>query len=184
MNDTLLRSEPTKQSDRVSTRFELSAPPEAVWQCLMFYEDVPRRPWPLLRLLLPQPLKSEKDKLSAGSAVRCHYDHGFLLKRINEVEPGRLLSFEVVEQRLGIERFARACRGSYELERARSGTSLLLTTVYQAWLWPRFLWRPLERYLCHRVHLHILLGMRERLAKESSLRRALSPVPKARPDAA
>jgi len=172
MDVTTNRSEPTVSTDRVTTTLRLHAAASAVWQCLMFYEDVPRKPWPLLRLLLPQPIKSEGDKLSLGAEVRCTYERGHLLKRTTRVEPTRLLSFEVVEQQLGIERYARACNGSYELRAVGEATDIALTTAYRGKLWPRFVWRLLERYLCHRLHLHILTGMRERLLSEA---RAVSP---------
>ena len=139
----------------------------------MFYEDVPRRPWLLLSWVLPQPRGSRGDKSAVGSPVRCSYDRGFLVKRATLVEPARRLHFEVVEQALGIERYARAKTGSYELEATSAGTRVTLTTKYNAQLRPRFLWRPIERYVCHQVHRHILLGMRERVAEFG----ALNPAP-------
>jgi Polyketide cyclase / dehydrase and lipid transport len=151
--------------DQVTTTYHFSAPPEAVWQCLMFYEDVPRRPWPLLRLVLPQPVRSEGDKRSVGAIVRCTYDRGYLIKRITAVEAPRHLRFEVTEQRLGIENRIRTCQGWYELRpTADAGTDVALTTYYAGRWRPRALWRAIEHYVGHRVHLHILRGMRERLA--------------------
>ncbi len=142
----------------------------------MFYEDVPRRPWPLLRLLLPQPLRSEGDKLRVGGDVRCTYVSGELRKRITEVEPARLLRFEVIEQALGIERYGRAHHGSYEFfPDPAGGTRLLLTTAYRGRMRPRFLWRLIERYLCHRLHHHILIGMQERLGAGAPVAGVLNP---------
>lgn len=164
MNETLARSEEATRTEEVSTSFEFLASSETLWQSLMFYEDVPRRPWPLLRLFFPLPLRSQGDKRSPGSLVRCTYERGHLIKRIISVEPARLLSFEVVEQELGIERYGRAHRGSYELEPSGVGTRLTLTTVYSGLMRPRWLWRPLEHFLCHRMHDHILLGMSGQLA--------------------
>ncbi len=166
MNETLVRPEPRTSSEGVATSLELFGSPEAVWRCLMFYEDVPHKPWPLLRLLLPQPQKSEGDKLSVGSLIRCSYDRGTLVKRITRVEPMRFLGFEVVEQKLGIERHGSAVRGSYEFVPAGDATRVVLTTVYRGHGRPRFLWRIVEHYLCHRLHRHILRGMRLRLASE------------------
>jgi hypothetical protein len=139
----------------------------------MFYEDVPRRPWPLLRLILPRPVHSEGDKQSVGSLIRCSYERGYLVKRITRVEPARMLGFEVTEQRLGIERYARASGGSYRLEPAGQSTLVTLTTEYRASLRPRLLWSTFERYLCHRLHDHVLSGMDERLAAERGAERAL-----------
>jgi hypothetical protein len=91
------------------------------------------------------------------------YEDGYLTKRITAVEPGELLRFEVVEQQLGIEKSFRAHEGSYELREVPTGTAVTLTTRYAGSLWPRFLWRPVERYFGHKFHLYVLRGMREAL---------------------
>jgi hypothetical protein len=103
-----------------------------------------------------------------GAIVRCTYDRGYLVKRITAVEAPRHLRFEVAEQRLGIESCVRTSQGAYELRAApEGGTEVALTTYYEGRWRPRVLWRAIERYVGHRVHRHILLGMRERLATVS-----------------
>jgi len=159
----MIGQEPAEFTDQTTTTFHFSAPPEAVWQSLMFYEDVPSRPWPMLRFVLPRPIRSEGDKRRVGAIVRCTYDRGYLVKRITAVEAPRHLGFEVMEQRLGIESRVRTCQGTYDLRAAEGGTDVVLTTYYAGRLRPRALWRVMERYVCHRVHLHILMGMRDRL---------------------
>jgi hypothetical protein len=79
------------------------ASPEAVWKRLMFFEEVPGRPPWVLRLLLPDPVRSEGEKSGIGAVVQCTYAVGDLVKRITAVDPPFHLGFEVVEQRLGIE---------------------------------------------------------------------------------
>ena len=53
--------------------------------------------------------------------------------------------------------------GSYEMSDHPGGSELVLTTRYRGHLRPRWLWRPLERFLAHRLHRHILDGMRAAL---------------------
>jgi hypothetical protein len=175
MNAIAVQSEETTHHARVTTTLRLPARPEAVWRCLMFYEDVPAKPWPILRFFLPRPIRSEGDRLSVGSPIRCTYDRGYLVKRITRVEAPRWLGFEVMEQCLGIERFARAREGSYELEPAADGTRIALTTIYEGRLWPRSLWARFESYLVHCLHHHILRGMRLELEAESRHVPAFSP---------
>jgi len=174
MNESSLAAERPAPLEKVSTDLVLFHPAAAVWQCLMFFEDVPRRPW-LLSLLMPRPVRSEGDKHRVGSPIRCTYERGYLVKRMTEVEPERRLGFEVVEQRLGIEHYARACEGSYALEPVPGGTRVTLTTAYRSALWPRFLFRPLERHLCHRLHRHILFGMRDALTAAEQRVASLNP---------
>jgi hypothetical protein len=149
-----------EQSEAVETALHLNATPEEVWHGILLYEEVPRRPLWLLRIFLPRPIRTEGEKTRVGAIVRCTYDGGHLLKRITAVEPARLVRFDVLEQRLGIEDCVSMSRGSYEIRATAAGSQVVLTTHYRSRLRPRWLWRPLERYLAHRVHRHILDGMR------------------------
>jgi hypothetical protein len=147
--------------EAVATRVHLSASPEMVWNHLMLYEEVPGlAPW-LLRALLPQAVRTEGDKTRVGAMVRCTYKKGDLVKRITSVEPLRLLQFEVIEQRLGIEGCTLTLSGSYQINRCEDATDVLLTTNYLAYLRPRLLWRPLEALLVRLLHNHILDGVRQ-----------------------
>jgi hypothetical protein len=145
--------------EAVTTQVCLNASPETVWNQLMFYEDIPGRPAPLLRALLPDPVRSEGNKTRAGAAVRCIYRGGDLTKRITTVERPHLLQFDVIEQRLGIEGCVLTLGGSYQLHSCGSRTHLTLITHYQAYLRPRSLWRPLEALLASQLHGHILHGV-------------------------
>ena len=75
------------------------------------------------------------------------------------VEPSRLLQFEVIEQRLGIEDCILTCGGSYHISACGDQSDVVLITHYQAYLRPRFLWRPLEAGLMRQLHSHILGGI-------------------------
>lgn len=154
-------------SEAVATVVRFDATPEAVWQGILFYEEVPRRPLWFLRVFLPRPVRTEGRKTEVGALIRCTYDGGLLIKRITAVEPARLVRFEVLEQRLGVDDCVSMGEGSYEIRRDGDGSEVVLTTWYRGHLRPRWLWRPLERYLGHAVHRHILEGMRATLAPSS-----------------
>jgi hypothetical protein len=154
-----------------ATRVTLDAPPHAVWNQIMFYEEVPGRPALLLRILLPRPVRTGGDK-RAGALVRCVYTAGELAKRITTVEPPHVLEFDVVEQRLGIESCVRARGGSYRIASDGDVTDLVLLTRYDAYLRPRSLWRPLEALLVRQLHRHILGGIRAALRVTRAARSA------------
>lgn len=152
--------EAASQNDRnVETRVHFDASPEAVWNHLMFYEEVPGRAPLLLRALFPHPVRTEGDKTRVGAAVRCEYSGGELIKRITAVEPPHFLGFEVIEQRLGIEGCIIALGGSYQISTQDGSADVMLSTNYRAYLHPRFLWRPLESLLLGQLHRHILRGI-------------------------
>ncbi len=153
----LLGREGVTESVATRVRFNVSA--EAAWNHILFYEDVPMRPPFLLRALLPCPVRTEGDKSRAGAVVRCTYQGGELVKRITSVEPPHLLRFEVTAQHLGIEDCILTLGGSYQIQTSGDATDVMLTTNYQAYLSPRFLWRPLEALLVSQLHRHILRGV-------------------------
>jgi hypothetical protein len=147
-------------SEAVTTRARFAADPESVWNRILFYEEVPGPPPLLLRILLTCPRRTEGDKTVIGSRVRCVYNSGYLIKRITALEPRREMRFEVIEQKLGIERCVIATGGSYEIRSCNDGADVALTTHYLSRLRPRSLWRPLEKSVARRLHWHILNGMR------------------------
>jgi hypothetical protein len=150
---------PSLAIEVVTTTAMFDAPPGDVWQRMMFYEDVPQRPSLLLRMLLPTPVRTQGSGKEVGTVVACTYSRGGLTKRITVLERPRLVRFEVLEQHLGIERCMTTVEGSYEFRAVGNATQVALTTQYHGHLRPRWLWRPLERLLAHRLHRHILDGM-------------------------
>jgi hypothetical protein len=145
--------------EAVATRLHFNCSPEEVWDHILFYEEVPGRPAFLLRALLPDPVRCEGDKGRVGATVRCAYREGDLAKRITTLQPPHLLQFEVTEQRLGIEGCILTLGGSYEIYTCGYASDIVLITNYQAYLRPRYLWRPLEAFLVSQLHLHILRGI-------------------------
>jgi len=154
--------------DSVQTILRFEEPPATVWDTMMFYEEIPRRPSALLRLFLPLPVRTRGDKTRPGSLIECTYDGGWLEKRITGVEVSRAIRFEVCKQELGIEGCIEMTGGSYELRGDDGGTELVLTTRYRGRLRPRWFWRPFERFIARGVHNHILEGMRVAFADARS----------------
>ena len=146
-------------SEVVVTRVHFNSSPETVWNCLMFYEELPGKPPFLLRVLLSEPIRTEGDKTRMGQLIRCEYGGGDLVKRITTVRSPHSLQFEIIAQRLGIEDSVRAVNGSYEINRSGDGSEVILITNYRAYLHPRYLWRPLEALLVGQLHNHILGGV-------------------------
>jgi hypothetical protein len=150
--------------DTVQTTTDFPVPPEDVWRGMLFYEEIPRRPGALLRWVLPLPIATRGDKHRVGAIIECQYEHGYLEKQITGAHAPRSLEFAVRVQRLGIEDSIVTSDGSYTIEPTDGGGShVVLTTRYVGHLRPRWVWRPVERWLAHRVHRHILDGMRPAL---------------------
>lgn len=165
-------------SGSITTCMHFQAEPQTIWNSILFYEEVPRVPPLLLRTFLSCPLGTEGNKTRIGELVRCIYHAGHLIKSITAVTPGRLLQFEVVEQHLGFEDCVLTRGGSYSLSPCGHGTDVTLVTNYWAYLHPRGLWSLLEALLVHRLHRHILDGLRTALLPARSPARATLPSPR------
>lgn len=150
---------PGRAIDVAITKAGFEAPPEEVWQKMVFYEEVSHRPPLLLRMFLPSPMKTQGNGKRVGTTVECSYSRGSLKKRITVLERPRLVRFRVIEQHIGIERCVTTVEGSYEIRGNGSSSEVALTTKYRGHLRPRWLWRPLERLIAHQLHCHILAGM-------------------------
>jgi hypothetical protein len=158
-----------EETTSVLTRMTFAAPPDQIWQRLLFYEQVDQPPPLDLRLLLPVPMRTEGSKSRIGDEARCLYTEGHLVKRVTQVETGRHYGFEIVEQALAIGRGIRLSGGAYTLREIPGGrTEVTLATRYVSPRRPRWLWRRIEAAVCHRLHRHILRAME----RDRGLRRA------------
>lgn len=147
----------------VSTTEVIAAPTNAVWDSIVFFEEVTHEPPLILRVGLARPLYTLGAAQAVGDRKVCVYNKGHITKEIAQAEPGRLLAFNVIEQEIGYERDVRLVGGSFALTpMTPSTTNVVLTTEYAPRLAPRFAWRPFEHYAVHTLHGHVLEGMRRK----------------------
>lgn len=148
----------------VKTRMVIAARPEACWNAVVFYEEMGvQAPW-LLRVVLPLPLRVEGKKSGPGARVDCVYTSGYLTKRILELTPPSRIGFDVVESYLGVEDCVAAIEGSYAIKPVAGGSEIILSTRYGSALNPRWVFRPLEGFVLHVLHRHILRGVAKSVA--------------------
>jgi hypothetical protein len=147
----------------VTTYQDFFAAADAVWDALMFYEEIAEdRPF-LLRHFLPIPIGTQGCKSEVGSDVKCQYASGHLLKRVTRIIRGHHYAFEVVEQNIALGRI-RLLGGDYSLRMlSKDRTRVALATHYASPNSPRWLFGRVEAAVCHSFHRYILSGMRSNL---------------------
>ncbi len=167
--DTLPRKELSRSAarsaaaDKVITRATFEASRTHAWQSLLLYEEVGERPPFLLRLLLPVPIRTEGEKQRVGGEAMCHYEGGHLVKRTTRIEEPEIYEFEVAEQKLAVGGTMQLSGGGYTLREVSPGrTEVAVETRYTSAKWPRWLWRPLEHFVCHLFHRFLLRSMRRK----------------------
>ena len=146
--------------EMIETSRVVDAPIEAVWDSVVFFEEVEHKPPLILRIGLAHPLSTSGSAKAVGDVKRCLYDKGHITKQITDVELHQRLSFAVIEQQIGYERDVRLIGGNFAFEAIdEKRTRVTLTTEYRPLLTPRFAWRWGERIAVHTLHNHVLEGM-------------------------
>jgi hypothetical protein len=147
----------------VTTCQDFFAATDAVWDALMFYEEITEeRPF-ILRRFLPTPIGTQGNKSDVGADVKCRYVGGHLLKRVTRIIRGHNYAFEVVEQNLALGGI-RLLGGNYTLHTlSKDYTRVALATHYASRNSPRWLFERLEAAVCHSFHHYILSAMQRNL---------------------
>lgn len=154
--------------ETVQTSRVLAMDADSAWRAQLFYEEVQGpRPW-LHRIGLPMPERIDGDIKQDGDRAAYYYaSGGLIVKRATVVEPGRLLEFEIEQQRGFEDQSLRFIRGCYTFEPAGSErTRVTLASEYQPMLRPRLLWRPIERAMAGQLHGHVLDGMERQAPRD------------------
>jgi hypothetical protein len=148
----------------VTTCRDFFAASDAVWDALMFYEEITEdRPF-LLRRFLPTPIGTQGCKSQVGSDVKCRYVGGHLVKRVTRIVRGQNYAFEIVEQNLALGGI-KLLGGDYTLRvPSKDRTRVALTTHYASPHCPRWLFSRFEAPVCHSFHRYILSAMQSKIA--------------------
>jgi hypothetical protein len=151
---------PTPAPETVSTSTIINASAGECWDGLVFYEEVSHPPPWILRIGLARPLATRGPSHNAGDRRVCVYNKGTISKQIRRAQPGRLLSFDVIEQDIGYERDLRLTSGSFTFEPIDADhTRVTLTSTYEPKLTPRFCWRWGEKIAFRTLHNYVLEGI-------------------------
>jgi hypothetical protein len=147
----------------IETSRVLAMTPNIAWASAAFFEDTDEERSTLLRLGLPAPMGTSGRQDEVGAIVRCLYEDAHITKRMTQVDRGKVLAFDVIEQS-GIEdRSIQLLRGAFHFEGMPDGrTRVTLSSTYEPLLDARLYWRPIERAVCRALHRHILDGMEKR----------------------
>jgi hypothetical protein len=154
---------PREYTASVTTRQDFFAPADAVWDALMFYEEIATdRPF-LLGRVLPTPIGTQGCKSQVGGEVKCRYVDGHLVKRVTHIVRGHNYAFEIIEQNLALGGI-RLLGGGYTLcKLSEDRTRVALATRYASPNYPRWLFNRVEATVCHSFHQYILNAMQSNL---------------------
>jgi len=161
----------------IRSMVEVDAPPEAVWEHVVAFAELPPPTELLFRAGVAYPLRAEIHGTGPGAIRHCVFSTGPFVEPIEVWDEPRRLEFGVSAQPPSmrelspypelapphLESFLVSHRGRFVLEPLADGrTRLEGTTWYTNRMWPSAYWKLWSDEVIHRIHLRVLEHIRAR----------------------
>lgn len=155
----------------VESAVVIDAPPAKVWQHVIAFSPIPEPGELLFRAGIAYPRSARLEGTGVGAIRYCEFSTGAFVEPITAWEPGRRLSFDVVEEPLPLRElsfrqdvapphltgYLKTRRGEFRLVPLPDGrTRLEGSTWYELNMAPAGYWRMFSDYIIHRIHLRVL----------------------------
>jgi hypothetical protein len=153
----------------VTDEIRIAAPPVKVWPHVLAFETIPDAPdyW-LFHFGLPYPIRTINGGNYVGADRACEFSgHAIFKEKIAELEPARLLTFDIIEMPKDPELIGHldAQRGQFELRDNDDGTTTLIgRTWYSLHVRPAFYFDWWTHDIFRAVHLRVMRNV-QRLAE-------------------
>ena len=135
-----------QQHEVFTTETTVAGTPERAWDMVAQIQklDGPR-PF-LLRVGLPVPTRCLLDNAAVGGRRVCYFDNGSIEQEVTEWQRPSLMGLRVTESTLPGRHWLTFIDASYELFAEGAQTRVVRHTTIGTRLYPRWYWRPLERW--------------------------------------
>jgi hypothetical protein len=135
-----------EQHEVFTTETTLSTSPDVAWDLVaqMHKLDGPR-PF-LLRAGLPNPTRCELDHPGVGGKRVCYFDCGIIAQEVTDWRKPTYMGLRITESTLPGRHWLKFIDASYELCPVGAQTKVVRNTTIGTRLYPRWYWRPLERW--------------------------------------
>jgi uncharacterized membrane protein YhaH (DUF805 family) len=160
----------------VTTSITIEAPVSVVWKNVVAFPPLAAPEEWLFRAGIAYPTSAQIVGSGAGAVRYCRFSTGDFVEPITVWDEDRLLAFDVSAQPPAmrelspwkitpphLERnYMRSQRGQFRLMALSDRRTLLEgTTWYQNYLWPQAYWRAWSDGIVHRIHLRVLLHVKQ-----------------------
>jgi uncharacterized membrane protein YhaH (DUF805 family) len=155
----------------VTSSIEIEAPPQIVWNHVVFFSELPPpREW-IFKTGIAYPIRAEIQGKGAGAVRHCVFSTGSFVEPITVWDEPRLLRFGVLKNPAPmqewtiyedihpphLEGFFLSQQGQFRLKSIAANRTLLEgTTWYYHNLWPESYWRFWSDMIIHNIHLRVL----------------------------
>jgi hypothetical protein len=156
---------------KVTSRINISAPPEVVWNNVVTFSDLPTPDDWVLRTGIAYPVRARIEGSGIGAVRYCEFSTGPFVEPITTWDAPRRLAFAVTENPAPMQEwtfwrdvhpphldgFFVSQQGEFLLvPTADGGTRLEGSTWYRHNLGPAWYWRLWSDAIIHRIHLQVL----------------------------
>jgi uncharacterized membrane protein YhaH (DUF805 family) len=160
----------------VTTSITIEAPVSVVWKNVVAFPPLAAPEEWLFRAGIAYPTSAQIVGSGAGAVRYCRFSTGDFVEPITVWDEDRLLAFDVSAQPPAmrelspwkitpphLERnYMRSQRGQFRLMALSDRRTLLEgTTWYQNYFWPQAYWRAWSDGIVHRIHLRVLLHVKQ-----------------------
>ena len=149
----------------------INAPPDAVWPHVVAFREIPEPSDWVFRTGVAYPIRARIDGTGVGAVRYCVFSTGAFVEPITRWEPGRRLSFDVIESPATMTElspyrdlspphlhgYLRSKRGEFRFIDLGDGrTRLEGSTWYEIEMAPEAYWHIFSDALIHRIHRRVL----------------------------
>jgi hypothetical protein len=149
-----------QQREVFTTETTVAASPERTWELVaqMQMLDGPRPL--LLRCGLPTPTHCELDHPGVGGRRVCYFDSGIIAQEVTGWQRPSFMGLRITESTLPGRHWLSFIDASYELFAEGEKTRIVRHTTIGTRLYPRWYWRPLERWGVTSEHEFVFANLR------------------------
>jgi hypothetical protein len=150
-----------QQHETFTTETILSTSPERAWDLLA---KMPRlddpRPF-LVAVGLPVPQSCELDSPTVGSPRVCYFNNGLIEQKVTDWNRPVFMAFKITRSTLPGRHWLTFIDASYELSGVGNQTRVVRATTIGTRLYPRWYWRPFERWGVTSEHEYVLSNLQK-----------------------
>ncbi|EEF57939.1 SRPBCC family protein [Pedosphaera parvula] len=155
-----------QQRETFTSEVMVSGTPEQAWSFLERMDHLDGAKPFLLSVGLPLPQKCELDKAAVGGKRVCYFHNGLINQEVTEWQRPNHMGLRITGSTLPGRHWLSFIEASYELSSVGNQTRVVRHTTIGTRLYPRWYWRPLERWGVTSEHEYVLSNL-ERWTKEA-----------------
>jgi glucosamine-6-phosphate deaminase len=143
-----------------TTEMLVDATPERTWALVASMEKLDGPQPLLLRMGLPVPARCELSQSAVGGERVCYFNQGKIVQSVTQWDEPVAMDLKVTENTLPGRHWLTFVSARYDLSASGAQTKIVRQTTIKTRLYPRWYWRPLERWGVTSEHDFVFANLR------------------------